>query len=88
MMTGFTTKSPHWPEKSTLDQEPVLDSSPTSTVDFTEERSDQKDTNTLEPRSSDGECNNSKSKKSSRKTRRETASKSIPESSLMREEEP
>ncbi len=88
MRTGFTTKSLHWPEKFTSDQEPESDSCPTFTVDFTEERSDQKDINTLVPKSSDGDCNNSKSKNSSRRTRRETALRLTPELSLMREEAP
>lgn len=88
MKTGSTTKSPHSPEKSTPDQELESDSSPTSTEASTEEKSDLKDINKPVPRSSDGDFNNWRSKKSSRKTRRETLLKSTPESSLTKEEAP
>lgn len=86
-MTGFITKWLHWLEKFISDPELVLDSCPTFTEVSTEERSDQKDIKKPEPKSSDGDCNNSKSKKSSRKTRREIHSRSTQESSPMREEE-
>ena len=72
MRTGSIPKSHLLLEKFILDQEPELDYFPTSTVDCTEEKLDHKDTSTLEPRSSDGDYNNSKNKKSSRKTRKET----------------
>ena len=71
MKTGFITKSPHWPERFISDQELVLDSSPTFTEVSTEVSADPKDINTPEPKSSDGDFNNLKNKKSSRKTRRE-----------------
>ena len=71
MTTGSITRLPPWPEKFISDQEPVLDSSPISTEDSTEESADLKDINTLAPRSSDGDFNNLRSKRSSRKTRRE-----------------
>ncbi len=87
MMTGSTTRSLHWPEKSTPDPELESDSCPTSTEDFIEENADLKDINKLAPKLLDGDCNNLRSKKSSRKTKREIHLKSTPESSLMREEE-
>lgn len=87
MKTGSTTKLLLLPEKSTLDQELESDSSPTFTEVSTEENADQKDINKPVPRSSDGDSNNWKNKKSSRKTRREIHLKSTPESSLMKEEE-
>ncbi len=87
MMTGSTTRLPHWPEKSTPDPELESDSCLTSMEDSTEENADLKDINKLELKLSDGECNNLRNKKSLRKTKREIHSKSTPESSLMREEE-
>lgn len=87
MMIGSTIKSLHLPEKSTPDQELESDSSPTFTEVSTEERSDQKDINKPVPRSSDGDSNNWKNKKSSRKTRREIHLKSTQESLLTKEEE-
>jgi hypothetical protein len=65
----------------------VLDFSHTFTEVSTEIKSDLKDINTLEPKLSDGDYNNLKSKKSSRKTKREIHLKSTPESSLIKEEE-
>lgn len=87
MKTGSITKLLLLPEKSTLDQELELDSSLTFTEVSTEEKSDQKDINKLVPKSSDGDSNNWRNKKSSRKTRREIHLKLTPESSLMKEEE-
>lgn len=66
----------------------MLDSCLKSTEDCTEENADPKDINVPEPRSSDGECNNFKNKKSSRKTKKEIPLKSTPESSPIKEEEP
>lgn len=66
----------------------MLDSSPTFTEVSTEVSADPKDINTPEPKSSDGDFNNLKNKKSSRKTRREMPWKSTQESSLTKEEEP
>ncbi len=71
MMTGSTTKLLLWPEKSTSDQELESDFCLTSKEAFTEESADLKDINKPVPRLSDGDCNNSRSKESSRKTRRE-----------------
>ena len=87
MKIGSTTKSPHWPEKFILDPELVSDSFLTSKEVSTEENADLKDINTPVPRSSDGDYNNWKNKKSSRKIRKEIPSKSTPESSPMKEEE-
>jgi hypothetical protein len=74
------------PEKFTSAPELESDSSPTFTEDSTEASADPKDTNTLEPRLSDGDFNNLRNKNSSRRTRREMPSRSTPELSLMREE--
>lgn len=84
--TGSTTKLLLLPEKSTPDQELESDSSLTFMEVSTEENADQKDINKPVLKLSDGDYNNSKSKKSSRKIRREIHSKSTPESSLMKEE--
>lgn len=72
-MTGFTTRLPLWPERSTLDPELESDFFPIFTEDFTEENADPKDINTRAQKLSDGDCNNWKSKKSSRRTRKGTA---------------
>ena len=87
MMIGSITKSHLWPEKFILDPELELDSFLTSTEDFTEEKSDLKDIKKPVLKSSDGDYNNLKSKKLSRKIKRETHSKSTPELSLTKEEE-
>ena len=58
-------------EKFILDQEPELDYFHIFMVDYTEENADHKDMNTLEPKSLDGDYNNSKNKKLSKKTRKE-----------------
>ncbi len=74
-------------EKSSLDQEPVLDSFLIFKEDYTEANVDQKDINTLVLKLSDGDYNNWKNKKSSRKIKKEIVLKLTQELSLTKEEE-
>ncbi len=85
--TGSISKLPHQPEKFILDQEPESDFCLKSTEDYTEVNADQKDINTLVPRLSDGDYNNLKKTKLSRKIKKEMLLKSTQELSLIKEEE-
>ena len=58
MRIGFTSKLPHWPEKFTSGQELELDFSLIFMEVDIEENADQKDTNTLPLKSSDGVYSN------------------------------
>lgn len=85
MTTGYMLELLHLPERSTSDQELVSDFSLTFMDPLNTPDTDSPTTLTLEERSSDGDSNNSKSLRSSRKTRRVKSSRSTPESSPRRE---
>ena len=84
---GSISKLHHLLEKSTLDQELVLDFFLTFKEDYTEENVDQKDINTLVLKLSDGDYNNLKNKKLSRKIKKEIVLKLTQELLLIKEEE-
>ncbi len=88
MMTGSTIALPPSLARSTSAPEQESVFSPISMVDSREEDAPQNTTITPAPKSSDGDYNNWKNKNTSRRIRKEMDLKSMPESSLMREEEP